>query len=435
MAPTESRNIPGRPCSLSKMVLGEVLYSGVGFVLGVAAFLGAVAVVVGMLTLLRTHQGETRQMLAQKEADVLGRSAEAEAGVRRAMEKLGFNAVILPRDQNLGDFYALDYAAQTLPEASATELRKAGVQTLQRLVPVLRMRFEWPEHKRVVLVAGVSDDAKDLPEEDRDRFVEPVAPGSVSLGREIHTSLGLHVGNSIEIQGRRFAVAKCDRERGDKDDVTVWMNLRDAQALLGQKGRINEILAVQAPEVWNDLPRVREEIAHLLPDAQVVARSSKTVTTAWAMRNTVEEKRMALERERVEREAVLGAESRTFGLLGSLATGLAAVWVALVCWGNLRSRQAEIGILRTLGFRSSQILALFLGRPVLMALVGGVAGALVGRFGVPPVAGLSHLPLVWADLGMLAGAVAGALLVGTLAGAVPALSAARRDPARILAKE
>jgi ABC-type lipoprotein release transport system permease subunit len=417
------------------MVLGEVRHNGVGFLLGVAAFLGAVAVVVGMLTLLRAHQRETQKMMAQKEADVRSRAAEAEAGVRRAMEKLGFSAVILPRDQNLGDFYAFDYAAKTLPETSAATLREAGVQTLQRLVPVLRMCFEWPERKRVVLVAGVSDDAKDLPGEDRDRFVEPVALGQVSLGREIHSSLGLHVGDSIEIQGKPFAVAKCDRERGDKDDVTVWMNLHDAQALLSQEGRINEILAVQAPEAWNDLPRVREEIARLLPDAQAVARSAKTVTTAWAVRNALKEEESALERERVEREGVLGAESRTFGLLGSLAIGLAAVWVALVCWGNLRARQAEIGILRTLGFRSSQILALFLGRPVLMALVGGVAGVLVGRFGVPPVAGLAHLPLVWADLGMLAGAVAGALVVGTLAGAVPALAAARRDPARILARE
>ena len=62
----------------------------------------------------------------------------------------------------------------------------------------------------------------------------------------------------------------------------------------------------------------------------------------------------------------------------------AAVWVALLSWGNVRERRPEIGILRALGLGSRQILLVFLSRAVLMGLAGGglgcAAGVLIGAF-------------------------------------------------------
>ena len=56
---------------------------------------------------------------------------------------------------------------------------------------------------------------------------------------------------------------------------------------------------------------------------------------------------------------------------------VAAIFVGIVTWLNVRERRAEIGLLRALGKRTSQIAALFLVKAVLIGLLGGVAAGLV----------------------------------------------------------
>jgi putative ABC transport system permease protein len=101
----------------------------------------------------------------------------------------------------------------------------------------------------------------------------------------------------------------------------------------------------------------------------------------------------------------------------------------------VNERTNEIGLLRALGARQSQVLSLFLGEAVVLAALGGLAGLALGaglgqllRLLVPalPV----HTSLFYV---LLAEAIA--VSIGVLAGVLPARRAARLDPVEALRAE
>jgi putative ABC transport system permease protein len=97
---------------------------------------------------------------------------------------------------------------------------------------------------------------------------------------------------------------------------------------------------------------------------------------------------------------------------------------------SVRERIREVAILKTLGYTTNQVLVIVLGEAVLLAVAGGVVGLLLA--GAACYA-LRQMPIVFADLKLIhvppdkaVWCLAGAALVGLLAGAGPAWGAARR---------
>jgi lipoprotein-releasing system permease protein len=104
----------------------------------------------------------------------------------------------------------------------------------------------------------------------------------------------------------------------------------------------------------------------------------------------------------------------------------------------VRERRQEIGILRALGFRSGRIAALFLGRAVVLGLLGagvgfGVGTALALRFG-PQIFRLTSAKIT-PVLSLLGWSFAGAAALCAVASYLPAIVAVTQDPAVTLRDE
>ena len=106
-------------------------------------------------------------------------------------------------------------------------------------------------------------------------------------------------------------------------------------------------------------------------------------------------------------------------------------------WELLRwtARTHEIGLLRAIGTRRSQILGLFLGEAIMLSAIGGLAGLVIGGGGAALLGLLIpalpvHTPLQFA---LLAEGVA--IVIGIIAGVAPARRAAGMDPVEALRAE
>lgn len=132
--------------------------------------------------------------------------------------------------------------------------------------------------------------------------------------------------------------------------------------------------------------------------------------------------------------AQLDAESALNSLflgLGAIALLVGAVGVANIMVISVMERRSEIGLRRALGATKGHIRVQFLSEAILLAVLGGAVGVAVGSLATAIYATTKHWAIVVPPLAWAGGFIA-ALLIGALAGLLPALRAARMSPTEAL---
>lgn len=425
-----------------KLVTSEILHRRMNFALGVLSVMVASASFIGSITLLRIHDLHTNQILEAKQEELAKRMAELKDDTRKAMLKLGFNVVILPKDQNLADWYAEDYASKYMPEDYVHKLADSGIVTVRHFLPSLQQKIEWPERKRKIILVGARGEVPNLHKNPVKPLVQPVPPGTISLGYELHRSMDLKVGEKVKLMGKEFTIHACHKERGNKDDITAWIYLAEAQELLDKQGLINAILALECMCAGMDaLPLIRKEIAAILPGTQVIERGSRALARAEARTKVEAEAKIAIEKEMLGRQHLREIRERLASILTPVIVTACAVWVALLGFTNVRARREEIGILRALGVSAKGILAMFISRHILVGILGGAMGFCAGVLAAVYFSAALEGTRIWiagTDLsvaGLLVLSVGGAAALAVIAGWIPTMTAIRQDPADVLREE
>jgi putative ABC transport system permease protein len=117
--------------------------------------------------------------------------------------------------------------------------------------------------------------------------------------------------------------------------------------------------------------------------------------------------------------------------LGAVALLVGAIGVANIMVISVLERRQEIGLRRALGATRGQIRAQFLAEAILLSLAGGAAGVIAGAVATAAYA-RGHGELVVIPPQAWAGGLAAAVIIGALAGLLPAIRAARLSPTQAL---
>jgi len=243
--------------NIPRLIVRELLFRRWNALLSLVSIAAAVACLLGALVTLRTYDRRAETELAAREAALHEQMARMEDNYRKITKNMGFNILVLPRDQNLTDFYSENFADKLMPAEYAQRLAAAtNVASIRHVLPMLQQKLEWPEQRRKVLLIGVQGRMTyALKAGGEEPLVKPVPPGTAALGYELHHSLGLTNQSEIVFMGRRLKVSAVHPERGTIDDITLWVDLPLAQALLGRTNQISCIVALECECGWGNLPR------------------------------------------------------------------------------------------------------------------------------------------------------------------------------------
>ncbi len=314
-------------------------------------------------------------------------------------------------DLTLDDFQAIARLPGTkgaAPLSVATETVKAGDRS--RAVPVLGTTADFQRVRRLVVGAG-----EFLPAGSPERGGTEMVIGA-KVARELfphHDPLG----QVVRVGAFRFRVVGVMAPRGrslgfDLDDV-VYIPVRTAMRVFNRTSLFRILVEAQSPaEMAPSRARILALMAdrHRAEDVTVIAQDALVTTFS----------------------SILRALTLALVAIASVSLAVAGVGIMNVMLVAVTERRAEIGLLKAVGARDRQVLAVFLLEAVILSGAGGVAGILGGlvavRVFVGVYPGFPAVPPAWA-------VVLAALLslgVGCLFGVWPARRATRLDPVAAL---
>jgi putative ABC transport system permease protein len=350
---------------------------------------------------------------------VLGLSSSSQAGLLAEIDKLGTNLLTVSNGQTLFGQPA------ELPLAAPGMIRRIGpVQQVQYtastsadvyrspLIPAVNTNGLAVEASSLGLSRAVGTSLAQGRYLNRATAREPVAV----LGAQAASLLGvdrIYTGERIWLGGMWFYVAGILKPAvlaAEIDDSVLvgfpaaerWLGLDGHPTMIYVRSVTSQTAAVQSVLAATANPQAPNEVNVSQPSAALTARAEAQ-----------------------------GALNSLFLGLGAVSLLVGAVGVANIMLIGVLERRSEIGLRRSLGATKGQIRTQFLAEAILLALLGGAAGVAGGAISTVVYAHVKHWTAVVPTTAW-AGGLAAAILIGAIAGLLPAIRAARLSPTEAL---
>lgn len=233
------------------------------------------------------------------------------------------------------------------------------------------------------------------------------------------------VGTNIDIQGKSFKVIGILQKSG-----TIQVNIAALMAEDDLKEILNvsdEIDAIAVRVISKDKVN---EVGELITERMRKDRHEKEGEEDFSVQTPVQ---------------ALQSVNTILGILNIIVAGIATislviggVGIANTMYTSVLERMKEIGIMKAVGGKNSDILKIFVIESGLLGLVGGIVGAIMGlgfAFGVSYVANSAlgqNLLEVTVSYPLIFLSISFSFLIGILAGLMPALQASQLKPVAAL---
>jgi len=246
-------------------------------------------------------------------------------------------------------------------------------------------------------------------------LIGPELAKDITFGRQIN------VNDKLTINGEKFQVVGIIKTGGNPGvSGGIFMPLDTTRTLFNDQETISMIMAKTNPGADID---------------KVIANIEKDLRRERNVKEGKEDFTVQSTKKFIESFLVI------FNVITVLLVGLAsisllvgAIGIANTMYTAVLERNREIGIMKSIGAKNSDILTIFLIESALIGLIGGVIGVIIGA-GIAKIAeiaiaaflgpGFFQIFLPW---WLLLGAAGFAVLIGTLSGILPAKQAASMNP-------
>ncbi len=317
------------------LIIKEILSRKTNFILGMIAVITAVALFVSFFT---SSEASNRETI-------------------RLTRDMGFNLRIIPKETNMDDFWLTGFSNITMPEDYVLRFNQFKDFSYAHLTATLHKKVTWQNMN--IILTGISPEIEPSGRK-KAPMVFSIEPNTVYLGYEIAKAFELRKGDKINLFENEFTVAKTLTESGSDDDIRIFTPLVAVQNILGMKGKINEIKALDCLCLIDGhtdaLQLLRDQLNQVLPEGKVILNQTIAI---------------ARERQRHMFE-------RYFAMLIPFLIFASAIWIGTLAFFNVKERKQEIGILRALGYGADKIAYLFLGRAMLLGILGAIFGFIIG---------------------------------------------------------
>lgn len=233
----------------------------------------------------------------------------------------------------------------------------------------------------------------------------------------------IHIRNKITIQGKDFKVVGIYQEVGNPDDDNaISIPLESAREIFEEPDKVDAIIA-QA-KAGSDLKLVQAKAERYLERER--GDENFQVVTATQIADQI--------------NSVLGIIQIVLVGIAAISLIVGGIGIMNSMYTSVLERTKQIGIMKAIGARNSDILTLFLIESGFLGLVGGLFGTLLGA-GIAYMVGFAAKQAGFGILSIKIGTplllfgLFFAFVVGMVSGAIPAIQASKLKPVDALRYE
>lgn len=253
--------------------------------------------------------------------------------------------------------------------------------------------------------------------------------GKIVVGYDFKEDNGfdkdIRSGSVLEIQGKKFEVFGILKKTSSfQFNRAVFMLEEDMNDLFSIKNEF-DFIVVQV-ENKDRVEEVASEIARKFRNDrnQKLGEEDFSVQTPLQAIGTV--------------NTILNIINLIVGGIALISLLVGGIGITNTMFTSVLERRKEIGIMKSIGARNQDVLAIFLIESGLLGLVGGIVGAILGLSLAFLVSGIANsyfgeeIIAVSLSLPLLMGAICFSFLIGILAGTLPAFQASKLKPVEAL---
>ena len=199
-------------------IFREMALRPLGWILGVIALATASGCIIGSMAMLHKHDRQSAQLIAELQQRAEERMNELNREARTFSKNLGFNTLLLPKEQDLGKFWKNNQSDVFLSSTLADQLAKANLATLNHLFPILRHRHDWDLINGPVDIVGIEGEIYIKNPAKQKVLQQGIVSNQLILGYGLAAQLKKKTGDHVQLFKRDFTISKVMENKGNADD-------------------------------------------------------------------------------------------------------------------------------------------------------------------------------------------------------------------------
>jgi putative ABC transport system permease protein len=262
------------------------------------------------------------------------------------------------------------------------------------------------------------------------RMLKPADRGKIIVGNNVWAgkqfAKDVTIGSKFTLNGKQFEIVGLMPKIALNIDMAVFMNEEDAREILNEKEEYSMIVA--QVDANSDIAKVSDRIERAMRRDRHLKEGYEdfTVQTSQELIASV--------------NTILGVVQAVFIGIALISLLVGGIGIMNTMYTAVLERKRDIGVMKAIGARNSDVMMIFLLESGLLGMAGGAIGVLIGMglsksvelIAKGIIGNLIQASFPWY---LIAGALAFSFTIGVVSGTFPARQASKLPPVEALRGE